>query len=291
MRSNDDSLRIRRHWWQRRVTLAWMLLLTITTASSTSNGKISEIVERRPIMHTYFEEVVPDLTGMTQHHHAEFLYYWKQSWFLAGWDPVVLTKEDAMRSVNNLSFDYQQPSSWSRMLLHKWMAMSERGGWMCDYDVFPLYHYRNDSYVLPDVLTLHEAVAPTLVSGTAGAWQQGTLALLRHYHDNNGNSSFWTDTLALLDLRHDENLSMRIERHVVQADLIFSSSLDDEESICAAISKKRKKWVIHFGPLTLQRAVQLPEHLRFPQHRVTVARDYMDKWERYCNRNETEAAT
>jgi hypothetical protein len=337
----------------------------------------------RPVMHTYWEPAVPDddtndWSGMSVTDHQPWLEFWTESWRAAGWRPIVLTQADAAGFVleettatattGTTTLSEKNPalkvgtlshlsSPNTRMLLHKWMAMSAGGGgWYCDYDVFPLISAaaweeqrttttttttsstsRKATTSTPqqqqpandDILTLHETVAPTLVSGSAQAWRQMTVALMEHakvvasslsssYHHsssqqqqqphapNNLAGLFWTDTLALLDIRHDGAVPMKTTRSVRQADASWllllgnhhngtshnhaaaaaattrntTTTIPSSTSRCPKL--KPKQWVVHFGPLTLQRSSSVPSHWRLPKHRLTLARLWMQQWMDLC---------
>ena len=297
---------------------AVVLWLVAANDASDSDNPLKDDSRHRPTMYTYFERVEPDWTGMSHKDHADLLQFWNDSWYQAGWNPVVLSQQDALRMetalygerhARSLHDTLAELAPYTRMLLHRWMAMSERGGWYCDYDVFPLFSLKHhpqahDFFDLPSsVLTLHEMVAPTLVSGSAAAWQNMTRRLIKHaWLDRQGKErSFWTDDLALLDIRYeargveDDDSVMRVARNVVQADRVlgllhFDQAESDSTPTCPAVKKNR--WVVHYSPLALQRAVDLPSNLRLPRHRLTLAREWLPKWMSLCatslfSRNET----
>ena len=317
---------------------------------------------RRPIMYTYFENLSKehDFSGMSLQDHQDMLQFWNLTWSEAGWEPIILTREDVVMNDDDYNNDddfisimnkkyhdgnhtQQLLSAWSKMLLSRWMAVAQKGGgWYCDYDVFPLYSYsellllQNKTSLsasspsqevvvaVSNVLTLHEVVAPTLVSGSASAWRDMAQALMEHalhdvrsgssIHNKQAKTSFWTDTLALLDIRHEGLLNsnkkrqlrrkneslwfpeLRTVRHVVQADrvmdlLLLPSTTTTADDVTSGANRcsssnnsplrkiKKQQWVIHFGPLTLQRAPNLPTGIqRIPSHRLQLARAWMQQW-------------
>jgi hypothetical protein len=46
----------------------------------------------RPIMYTYYQQAVTD---MTEYADADLIENWKKAWYDAGWQPVVLNEADA----------------------------------------------------------------------------------------------------------------------------------------------------------------------------------------------------
>jgi hypothetical protein len=194
----------------------------------------------------------------------DLLLFWKEAWIEAGWDPVVLTAS----SENN----------------NKYEAMASAGGGRyCGYDVFPLVLQNETSLVIQndDSLTLHQAVAPTLMSGSALAWQRMAAALESHRHWTlvGQGGKFWTDTLALVDFSYNSSFPLHIQRNVLEkveypVDYCFSRPA-------------RTKWVVQVGMLQLQRSRSIPAYLRLPKHRVTVAREWLAQW-KVCRQTDTQ---
>lgn len=70
---------------------------------------------------------------------------WKEAWMKAGWTPVVLGEEDAAKSplyrvAKRIfeGFPTVNPKAYEMACYLRAVAMSEIGGWMADFDVFPL---------------------------------------------------------------------------------------------------------------------------------------------------------
>lgn len=304
----------------------------------------------RPAMYTYFEPITPDWTGMLPQDHQDLLELWKSSWYEAGWDPIVLTAEslpngghdesggnppsqaksseqgrDQHSKQQHRHHSRNQHITWSQMLLRKWIAMSSRnasdGGWMCDYDVLPLFQNATTgtpspiwdlhSAEFPATITLHEAFAPTLVVGTADAYRDVTQALLRHFQQHaSSSSSFWTDSMALYELHYDHGLPMNVKRHVASADTwlrydwrnndapgsanqttIMMEPTNDPsmEKLC---SLYQKRWVIHISPISLQRAASIPNEWRSPRKRIQLAHHIMKRQRQLqCHQNPTHVAS
>ena len=103
--------------------------------------------DRKPIMHTYFDDIKQNVAMSDEENH-QLINVWTRSWNDAGFDTVVLTKKDAMKHPDfeklskkllELGVDeYNQVCFW------RWLAMAmlkddcQDGGWMSDYDTFPL---------------------------------------------------------------------------------------------------------------------------------------------------------
>jgi len=159
----------------------------------------------RPIMHTFFEPAWKNHANLL----AE-LDNWKKAWSDAGWDPIVLTLADARRHPDFQKFEdafakaEHQLHDYDRMCFYRWLAMaSSGGGWMSDYDTFPLNTKSNqDGITLPNEgkFTCYSNWVPSLVSGSESEWERMTQLLLYSYkmHTN----EFWSDMYALLELHN-----------------------------------------------------------------------------------------
>ena len=107
----------------------------------------------RPIMHTFFDTLeakadVVNRAGMTDDSHQKLIDVWSKSWQDAGFDTRVLTKEDAMK---HPEFEWHHKkllelgvNDYNQLCFWRWIAMAaikdecQDGGWMSDYDTFPL---------------------------------------------------------------------------------------------------------------------------------------------------------
>ena len=102
----------------------------------------------KPVMNTFYERVSGGCCGMTEQGHENLLKAWKQAWEDRGWDTNVLTQADAKK---HPEFDAIEEilenldvSPYNRRCFWRWLAMAAieddngGGGWMSDYDVFPL---------------------------------------------------------------------------------------------------------------------------------------------------------
>ena len=105
---------------------------------------ISMQQSRKPVMHTFFEPVKGGCCGMTEEGHANLLHAWETAWKSYGWDTKVLNEADAR---SNPYFNQLQSllieanvNEYDRKCFARWLAMAnqDHGGWMTDYDNFPL---------------------------------------------------------------------------------------------------------------------------------------------------------
>ncbi|KAL3805349.1 hypothetical protein HJC23_009056 [Cyclotella cryptica] len=99
---------------------------------------------RRPVMHTFFEPVEGGCCGMSQSAHEDLVKAWEDAWQMRGWDTKVLSEADARDHPYFEAFEKKliqaDISEYDRRCFWRWLAMAnqEGGGWMSDYDTFPL---------------------------------------------------------------------------------------------------------------------------------------------------------
>jgi len=280
-----------------------LYLFCLSLSISPTNGHEEYDVEQshpsnvsRLIIHTYLEPFTD--RGMTVENHQALLDFWKSSWEQAGWHPVVLSRNDASQHADYTRFmavlRELYIDDYCEMLLIRWLAMAQvGGGWLADYDVFPLQPFAAEKLPNDGELTVHGPVAPSLASGSAEAWLTTAWALVENVkeqqHRSDSKLMFWTDTLGILHLLRNETFPIHSERHVAEGHYGLEEKEFSKDDCHAR--PFRNKWVVHFGPLTMQRGVMLPGELRLPKHRVTVAKEWLPKWYQACRGMEAVAAT
>eukprot|EP00957_Ditylum_brightwellii_P095583 7281021-Ditylum_brightwellii.AAC.1 len=118
----------------------------INSGSQSNNfggvNALDEAVSDLPVMHTFFERVEKN-TGMTDTGDDMLLETWVDMWKDAGWNPIILGVEDAKKhpdfeELNQMLEDFKF-NDYNKMCFIRWIAVAAvGGGWMCDYDIFPL---------------------------------------------------------------------------------------------------------------------------------------------------------
>ncbi|KAL3805340.1 hypothetical protein HJC23_009047 [Cyclotella cryptica] len=98
----------------------------------------------RPLMYTFFEPVEGGCCGMSEQAHEDLVKAWENAWQSYGWDTKVLSESDAKRHPDFDSFQEKlieaDVNEYDRRCFWRWLAMAnlEDGGWISDYDNFPL---------------------------------------------------------------------------------------------------------------------------------------------------------
>lgn len=261
-----------------------------------NNRTIHKKNSTRPIIHVFYEPIAPEqrFTSMTDDDDAALLDFWKKTWSAAGWEPRVLTLQDAKQHALYDSFQQELEhlcmDDFGKLSLLRWLAMARfGGGWMADYDAFPLHNCKEDDVIMTNngEMTIYEAVAPILASGSADAWLDSAKYLLEHAKTvgraKEGRLSFWTDTLGVLSAWRDVNFTFHVEKKVLDGRKAFP-----EHGLTTEDCNKRPfrgKRVVHFGHFAMLEASIAPE-LRLPRHRVTIAKQWLPRWMAVCG-NET----
>ena len=253
----------------------------------------------KPVIHTFFQRIPPynRTTGMTDEDDDNLLAFWREAWSRAGWEPVVLTEDDAR---SHRDFQWFQSElgklkldAFSNILFTRWIAMAAvGGGWYADYDVFPLRAMPRE---IPHNgrMTVHDIASPTLASGNAEEWMMTLMALLEDAEANRSprddKLTFWSDSLAVLSVtRKHKNLppspqtSRRVADPYSRRDPIFSQYGCSTKAF-------RDRWVVHFGQEMVQGGPYVPPELRLPKHRLQLAKQWLTKWSTLC-KDEIEAA-
>ena len=170
------------------------LSLTMTTPL-TINPTAPRSGQQRPVMYTFFNPLLEDafVTEMSPEGDKALLELWKSTWWEAGWEPRVLTLSDAQNHPEYEAILRQLDSTlldgYNKLCILRWVAMSQvGGGWMSDYDTFPLLQQQQQqaspattssgfaasatNMPLPNngALTVHDRHVPDLVSGAPSEW-------------------------------------------------------------------------------------------------------------------------
>ena len=139
----------------------------------------------RPVMHTFYERTTADERGEINNSHLLMIDEWKKQWYAAGWEPRILSLEDARRHPDfDEIWTVVQRSGYSAyecMCYVRWLAMaSVGGGFMSDYDTYPLYDFTRDGHEMPHGgdFTVYDWSIPSLMSGRASEWLRLTKGIV-----------------------------------------------------------------------------------------------------------------
>lgn len=207
---------------------------------------------KKPIIYTFFE--IKELPNGEKHErdiHEEMINIWTQLWTDAGWEPRILTLEDARKHPdfnlyrNGITVNEEAvrtpytvfENSYDYMCFMRWLAMAAhgKGGWMSDYDTFPMGITFVDGFSMPNggVFTGYERHVPSLLSGSAHEWDRMSQMVLdmavKKIRDE--KKEIYSDMYALYDViqqnEHEFIREMKVfmgypykEAHVVDCHLL-----------------------------------------------------------------------
>ena len=213
------------------VWIYWTLLYIAFTFQATTATNLNDphsVVrktrnsESRPIIYTFFEPKKRLRSSQQKEAHYALLEAWKDLWTQAGWEPRILTLDDARKHPDYEKFSeaiitkgnlYQ--GSYDYMCFMRWLAMAAhgQGGWMSDNDVFPTGIDVEQGLTIPHdgKFTGWDRHVPCLLSGSSEEWNKVTSLLMTHAIEKVKHSKWYSDMDCLRDL-HIEDPDLYIQR-------------------------------------------------------------------------------
>jgi len=259
----------------------------------------------RPVIHTFFQPT-KDTNGNeyanTKRMHDDLIAAWKELWSNAGYEPRVLTLDDAKKhpdyeKYNELlshASDKVYEDSYDFMCFMRWFAMAAQGtgGWMSDYDTFPLNMDPNN-LALPNygAFTSYQRHVPALLSGSATEWDRMAhtvtdLAVIKLHEKD-----FYSDMLALHDLfSMDQNTYLQdVERVGEYPYKRIGDGVGEVKVDCKATEGML---AVHLAHSSTNNAIAsgilvVPES-KTNNHRHYFARIFTQSWKRECFSEEQE---
>ena len=252
---------------------------------------------KRPIMYTFFTGVGSiKLTGMTTEADNDLLAGWKQEWSRMGWEPRVIGVDVAQQHPHFALLNDKLTETYNdyeRYCFLRWLAMSVvGGGWMSDYDTFPLYPF---DPALPNGgrLTVHEhskrGGVPDLLSGSANEFLRMAIAIVNNTEGR--NDGLWSDMVAMHDVYMASNGTEYImEPHVVPGHTVLKKRVIDEQTC----RRTQDKYAIHFSHFAMAQATESSgfgsdQEKIGPQQRAKIALNWLRQWRELCVEDESDA--
>jgi hypothetical protein len=295
-----------------------------TKAVITSGSSSSIPLGERPKMHTFFDYTKMGANSTIDKNEIFLLKEWTNAWKASGWEPIVLSMKDAKQHDD---FDYitarldQVPMqkrnpdgsiSPNRLHFYRWVAMAAvGGGWICDYDVFPLNYpavLSTDIKLLEQFTIYHSYMAqytdtpidvgkPTLMSGSQGEWNRMVNRLLENGLQQDGintdHISHWNDAMALASLQIEaakivvskkQKFSSKISPFYVLKDEVISAKLlliGDTPWDCKSLQTKRAFRISH-NAIRQASVIQPEAILEHADHRIRLAEKLMFQFHHLC---------
>lgn len=121
---------------------------------------------------------------MTEEGHKNLVTAWRRAWELYGWETRILTEADAKKHPRfdelTRKLEESDVNGYNQRCFWRWLAMSldgnENGGWMSDYDFFPLRLTSAIGKELGSVKGFKSwsVHVPTLIHADQGSWNKIT---------------------------------------------------------------------------------------------------------------------
>jgi hypothetical protein len=166
----------------------------------------------RPIMTTFFEPVEGGCCGMTQQGHENLVASWKRAWEGHGWETRIFSEKEALK---HPSFELLQQklieanvSEYDRRCFWRWLAMAlddnPLGGWMSDYDLFPLTltGYKGLELMSKPGFKTYGGQVPALIHADQKSWEHIVQMMIENLYPDM-NIDFISDMMLLLYLHQN----------------------------------------------------------------------------------------
>lgn len=262
---------------------------TITEVSS------SEGSSNRPRIYTFFEPISQHAktTGMSEAADGRMLELWRRSWTDAGWDAQVLSLDVSRRHpLYNAYFSQLERvslgprPSYDRLCYLRWLAMAVAGGgFMADYDVFPLRGNATseaaknlplDGKFIVYQMTERGNAVPSLASGSAAEWDRMARLLLgegvKHESDaHRKRPKIWSDMKSLISVKDRGGYVVRDGVVKGQEVKLDAPVVSHEEC-----QRLEKKWAVHISHVAVESLGQKYET------RPELAKKWLELYSRRC---------
>jgi len=170
---SDDVTTLLSRLFSKRTNKKFIPILCITAITwMTFYSTTTPLVNRRPIMHTFYHLKSPEEDQVVE--------LWRKEWTNAGFRTRVLTLEDAVKppafkEVERIMEPLHGSRSHEAMCFYRWFAMAALGGgWLSESDTFPTNFPLDEGTNLPNggIFTSFQAHIPALMSGTGVEWNR-----------------------------------------------------------------------------------------------------------------------
>lgn len=263
------------------------------------NATVSELAQdetsspRPPlIIYTFFQEV--DNNFSSNSYDEQMIASWKAVWKAKGWEPRILTVEDAKKhrlyNIFNAELDKVplagksgKNARYNRLCYLRWLAMaSAGGGWMADYDTVPIRSPIDDDYKIGKFTILEEIGVPSLLKGSAGEWERMALALLESAksHANDKDLPLWSDMLSLMEVMELGKCECNIHNGVLEGVHVLNGRDIIAPNECAWYGTKR---AIHFSHHAILNGKHGGRSLaKALEERPAVMTEWFEKYNKFC---------
>lgn len=158
---------------------------------------------KTPVMHTFFEPIPGGGAGATDQGHMNLLGVWGRSWESKGWKTKIMKVTDA-----ELHPDFSKMqkileelgiNEYDKRCFYRWLAMSANGGgWMSDYDTFPLNFDAEVGAKISKygVFTSFDSHVPSLISAAQHEWEKLLQLMIGELESRTKEDGFTSDMVS-----------------------------------------------------------------------------------------------
>lgn len=218
---------------------------------------------------------------------------WKAAWYGAGWHPVAKTVDDAKR--HELYQEFKNIFDSSKTLLDndknkdylKWLAMiTNGGGWMSDFDIFPMNISPSEGRILPNGgnFTVYSGVQQlNLISGSAREWERVTKTLLQRYKTSSQEVASFADKNLIFHFLLLSDRPFHLIPKVVEVDKLYRKELNGAE---------RSTAITHPNNIDYEKCIFLEDKkaIHFTSHttasnlkiNLQTVRQWLCDWRKQC---------
>ncbi|GFH61659.1 hypothetical protein CTEN210_18135 [Chaetoceros tenuissimus] len=256
-------------------------------------GHRFEIKKPRPIIYTFFSPL------HERDRHDNMVDLWKKEWELAGFDPRILTIEDAKKNpyFETMKAEVEQvfkTDVYNAYCFYRYLAMATVGGIMSDYDTMPVYfpieEAMSDTLVNDGKFTSFEAHVPSLISASKEEWQH--VAELLTEQIPKSKSWLKSDMYLLQELGHDpsNDVDLRLAARIAPRTHILTSipyTKGEKQKVnCHLLKNRRAIHMSHSSMSKLKKWGLTPDYdktgLHPTQHRAKLAETFMNDFREQC---------
>ena len=166
---------------------------------SKHHSKVGRVPWTTPVMHTFFEPVPGGCCSVSEEGHLNLLQTWEEAWQSKGWETRILNMDDVKehKDFEKLKgvLDSLGVDEYNQRCFFRWLAMAESGGWMSDYDTFPMdfdaqIGARIGKY---GVFTSFDSHIPSLISASKYEWDRVLQLIIKELEGMTKEDGFTSD--------------------------------------------------------------------------------------------------
>ena len=254
---------------------------TNTSQSNENNWKnyTTSPTDPKPIIYTFFSPKLRKEGDRAEDtsEHEKLLHVWKTLWKESGWEPRLLTMDDAKKHpdfkkysdlLQNSDYNNLWDQSYDSLCFFRWLAMASHGsgGWMADYDTFPMGITVTTGLNLPNngQFTSYNMHVPALLSGTAEEWERVSHLLFDQVAKEKKEpvdgvpQNGYSDMLAFRDLHDDDpdSVIFKIPMHVLDVYPYKVNTKDESNIVDCYVQFERNIWVAHLSHAATTLAIE-----------------------------------